>query len=597
MMERGKVSMIKRGKRFAALLLAAVLTAASFGNSRDTVYAGGYAAASGNENVPVVGSGNGLKGQSAVPAAYMNRLSDVTAKFPGTRDQGLNNTCWAFSAIGLAEFDLIQDDKIADSHIDLSELQLAYFTCHNAEDAFGGTKGDVMSSTSSYLLTSGNLDMCSRTLLQWEGPAEEHVFPYTSAPLISTIDKKHAFDKNVAHLQNVYIINIHKNAYQVKQEIMKHGSAGIGFYLNELPDYDNSAKYKSTGEQVYTYYCPDSSAVANHAVNIVGWDDNFPASAFRFKPKGNGAWLVRNSWSDETKHDINSYFWLSYYDKSIEDAAWIFDFEPADNYDFNYQYDGGVNVGKYVQVPVAANVFKVKGASNELLRAVSISMSKDQQVPYTISVYTNLSSPSNPKSGVLSAEVSGKTVYAGTHTIKLPQAVSVPKGTYYSVVVSLGKKNAAVDIEANYTDWSNGINAQVFCGRNQSFLYANGKWQDMADISEENGGKLGNVCLKAFTDKTGTAMGQVKNIKVSQTAKNTAKLSWNKTDGAKEYEIYQAASKNGTYKKIASTKANSYKVNGTSGKTCYYRVRAYKMKGKTKVYGAFSSRAAVSGTK
>ena len=119
----------------------------------------------------------------------------------------------------------------------------------------------------------------------------------------------------------------------------------------------------------------------------------------------------------------------------------------------------------------------------------------------------------------------------------------------------------------------------------------------MADISEENGGKLGNVCLKAFTDKTGTAMGQVKNIKVSQTAKNTAKLSWNKTDGAKEYEIYQAASKNGTYKKIASTKANSYKVNGTSGKTCYYRVRAYKMKGKTKVYGAFSSRAAVSGTK
>ena len=125
----------------------------------------------------------------------------------------------------------------------------------------------------------------------------------------------------MAHLQNVYIINIHKNAYQVKQEIMKHGSAGIGFYLNELPDYDNSAKYKSTGEQVYTYYCPDSSAVANHAVNIVGWDDNFPASAFRFKPKGNGAWLVRNSWSDETKHDINSYFWLSYYDASINTGS------------------------------------------------------------------------------------------------------------------------------------------------------------------------------------------------------------------------------------------------------------------------------------
>ena len=34
----------------------------------------------------------------------------------------------------------------------------------------------------------------------------------------------------------------------------------------------------------------------NHAVVIVGWDDNYDKSNFLQKPKNNGAFLVRNSW-------------------------------------------------------------------------------------------------------------------------------------------------------------------------------------------------------------------------------------------------------------------------------------------------------------
>ena len=158
------------------------------------------------------------------------------------------------------------------------------------------------------------------------------------------------------------------------------------------------------------------------------------------KPAGNGAWLCRNSWSDKTENSINSYFWLSYYDKAIEDAAWIFDFESADNYDYNYQYDGGADVGKLLGISTSANIFKAKKADNELVKAVSISLSKDANVPYTIRVYTNLTNLHNPKSGVLAAKVSGTTTYAGTHTIRLDKAVSVPKGTYYAVVVNLQKK-------------------------------------------------------------------------------------------------------------------------------------------------------------
>ena len=327
--------MKNKTRRLAAFLLSAAVVITAVPGMQERVYAqktGGYTESPKSENVPVVQETKSrLKKAEAVPSAYMNKLSELTIRYPGVRDQGKYDTCWAFSAIGLAEFDLIADNQTADKSIDLSELQLAYFTYNNVEDPLGGTFGDSLNimNHKNYLTMGGNLDFASRTLLQWEGVTDENRVPYALAPTTTTLAKSYAFDQDVAHLQNVYIINIHKNATQVKCEIMQHGSAGLGLYMDGTANYVGSAVYAETGENVATYYCPTSSVASNHAVNIVGWDDNFPASSFKNKPAGDGAWLCRNSWSDKTENNINSYFWLSYYDKSIEDAAWIFDFADS----------------------------------------------------------------------------------------------------------------------------------------------------------------------------------------------------------------------------------------------------------------------------
>lgn len=597
--ERNEGNMKKRTRKLVALLLAAGLAFSGTGTvSAKTLTSEDYIPSPNSTNVPVVTEENGgnLKKAETVPATYMNQLSDLMLRYPGTRNQGSYDTCWAFSAIGLAEFDLITDDEIKDKNIDLSELQVAYFTYHNAEDAFGGTAGDslsILDASKNYLTIGGNLDYTSRTLLQWQGVTDETVAPYNRALFSRALSTDDAFDKDVAHLQNVYIINIHKNADLVKKEVMKHGSAGIGLYMDRMLTYKGSTTYEKTGEQVATYCCPQKQT-PNHAVNIVGWDDDFPAESFANRPAGNGAWLCRNSWSNETGNTITSYFWLSYYDASLEDAAWILDFEPADNYDFNYQYDGGELVGdgllqdqytkKVIHFSQGANVFKVKGAGNEMLRAVSLTMTKSANVPYTIKIYTNLSSPAKPKSGVLAAKVFGKTTYAGTNTIRLPKSVSVPKGSYYSVVVELDKKNTGLDYE--YAVWSADLRSKVSCEKNQSFVYYGGKWMDLSSISQKNG--IGNLCIKAFTDQTGTSLSAVKGIKASAVSKNTVKVSWDKTSGAGGYEIYRAANKNGTYKKIATTAARSFKIKNTEKKTYYYRVRAYKNSGDRHVVGKFS---------
>lgn len=80
-------------------------------------------------------------------------------------------------------------------------------------------------------------------------------------------------------------------------------------------------------------------------------------------------------------------------------------------------------------------------------------------------------------------------------------------------------------------------------------------------------------------------------LKVSA-AKKSAKLTWNK-QSASGYVIYRATNKNGKYKKIATVKSGkttSYK-NGKlkSGKTYYYKIRAYKTVNGEKVYGAYSN--------
>lgn len=75
---------------------------------------------------------------------------------------------------------------------------------------------------------------------------------------------------------------------------------------------------------------------------------------------------------------------------------------------------------------------------------------------------------------------------------------------------------------------------------------------------------------------------------------NRAKITWRAVNGATAYQLYRSTSKNGTYKYVKTTTAKSYTNTGLStGKTYYYKVRAYRLKGRKKVHGSFTPAAAV----
>jgi len=79
-------------------------------------------------------------------------------------------------------------------------------------------------------------------------------------------------------------------------------------------------------------------------------------------------------------------------------------------------------------------------------------------------------------------------------------------------------------------------------------------------------------------------------VKAARASSTGIKVTWGSVAGTTKYEVYRATSSDGTYAKLGEASSTSYTNTGlTTGKTYYYKVRAYHLEGKTKVYGSFSS--------
>lgn len=85
-------------------------------------------------------------------------------------------------------------------------------------------------------------------------------------------------------------------------------------------------------------------------------------------------------------------------------------------------------------------------------------------------------------------------------------------------------------------------------------------------------------------------------LKVTSTKKGVASVSWSDVSGEKGYVLYYSTSKDKGFKKVSTYKSNTLsaeKAKLTSGKTYYFKVRAYKSTEDGNVYSAYSAVKAV----
>ena len=420
------------------------------------------------------------------------------------------NTCWAFSTLAAGEQSLLLKGYSDVDFLDLSEAHLSYFFYHPVLDPLGNTKGDgnFNISLANFLNVGSNTIFSTFALANWVGAANEAAAPFENLNEKTVYNESLAY-ANEAHLQNAYWINFKDvDAVNIiKQMILKYGAAAINLYF----DYSYFE-----GSRAAYYFPLDSSQANNHSVTIVGWDDTFSRENFKeeFRPSGDGAWIVKNSYGEEWGEE--GYFYLSYEDSAVNSGntsknrarAYVFDFEPADNYDYNYQYDGSAGaynatnststLTKIDSKESIANVFSVKKKENvrcEQLQAVSFALF-DTAVSYSIQIYKNLTDIYNPTSGIkqLSVPVTGSTSYAGYYTIPLPVSVPLEEGDTFSVVITLEKESGGqveffIDKSYQNGSWVAFTN-EVEAG--QSFRSQKGIWEDMA-------GHGATIRMKAFT--------------------------------------------------------------------------------------------------
>ncbi len=79
-------------------------------------------------------------------------------------------------------------------------------------------------------------------------------------------------------------------------------------------------------------------------------------------------------------------------------------------------------------------------------------------------------------------------------------------------------------------------------------------------------------------------------LKAARVSATSIKLTWGTVAGVTRYEVYRATSGTGTYTRLTEVISATYTNTGlTTGKTYYYKVRAYRLVGGVKVYGGYSA--------
>jgi len=387
------------------------------------------------------------------------------------KDQQDSGNCWSFAVLAALESCILKSSNFT---YDLSEENMK----------------NLMASFSDYgwqidVNEGGYDDMGVGYLVGWLGPILESQDMFDDRSSLSPLLN------SIMHVQNV--VYLKRENYLdndgIKEAILRYGAVATGIYYSGLYLLGSS------------YYYYDTIMPSNHAVTIVGWDDDYSRFNFNHVPEGDGAFIVKNSWGSDWGD--NGYFYVSYYDTKFaqvgkDEVSYTFILNDTIKYDKNYQYDISGKTDYLITGQSTIwyqNIFNATG--NEYLAAVSTYF--NAPTDWDVSIYVN---------EVFRANKSGHSS-AGYYTINLGDLIPINSGDIFRVVFKLdceGYANVPI-VESRY------INKVPFSSGVSYFSKDGENWID-----------LFNYTFSDFNHRYISQLASIKAFAISNKLNSTLKL-------------------------------------------------------------------------
>ena len=482
--------------------------------------------ASGTEGARMRSAADGVS--EALPEKY-----DLREEMPPVRDQTYFNNCWTYSATAATESNLIKKG-LAGTDIDLSEWYITYYALNPWKDmvCFANSSGEPYYMVggndwkSVALLSRGTGSVTTAKAPDISSAGGDYSAVYAPEPAVRDYKLTEAY-----YLGDNGAFEVQLSAERremIKRAIVEYGAISVGIYM------DTSAIYYNSGTAAYytgLSYDPnwENGAGTNHAVTIVGWDDDYSRDNFAEggRPASDGAWIVRNSWGDAWGDE--GYFYVSYEEGTLCDGV-VYDTEKAREGENVYQYDDLGCVGWYSldtlfpsvggakDVQYFANIFTAK--SSDAIDAVAFYVA-DERISYEISVYTGCSGDS-PVSGRLAWTGAADSLVPGYNTVTLDDPAEVAAGTKFSVVVRAVSPGGDCTIATIPTEYAIGNYENATSNPGEGWFSVDGvNFYDAKEIGESEEAYSLSVCLKAFGGRIYTASETPVNVSGAVTADGT----------------------------------------------------------------------------
>ncbi len=251
-------------------------------------------------------------------------------------------------------------------------------------------------------------------------------------------------------------------------------------------------------------------------------------------------------------------------------------------------------IAKIKSIKLAKTSYSYDGKAKKPSAVITDSNNKKLKsgTDYTISYKANKAIGKATATITFKGKYSGKKSLTFKIVLGLPSAVSVTQ-TKDTVKLIWGKVPGATGYRVYRYDTKTKKYVKIADTKSTNYT-----------ISKLKSGTSYKFAVKAYKKADGktiwstayktisTATKPAKTNLKATAGKKQAKLSWTKVTGT-GYEIYMKTGKDGKYKKIADIKGASklsYTKKGlSSGKTYYFKVKAYKTVGNAKIYGSYSA--------